>query len=398
MTLRLADSQLDDETLHGVTALIMTNDKSTKDDWRGTDVDDIPATVEAIVLRDNFLGDASAASLQEFVCKTQSLKMIDLRGNAMTSTGITNLKQAALSNKCVERIETRNSGCVLVCHKDIDIAFDHDPIIIDCRHNDPNKQDVNAQFLNPNALDLLLENLDELKLKYSAAASKKAAGSSSAGSSKRFERGRRGKSTGGLRNRTYGGGYVRSTKGRGVKEEGGFGSDFIDYALTAPPAHMPLVKTSAFLTQSADVLIGKESGTGRGGRNRRGVNADEDGGEDSVALSAAAASDAAPGERELGNLLDKKIKLMERRAKAKKAGKGAGLSGGGGGTQRRWASSSSSQLRPRSAGVTGRTTGTRSGGGGFGGTKSSGSGIRKPPRSTLRPKSAVLRRLPLKRG
>ena len=385
ITLRLADSQLDDETLHGVASLIMTNDKSTQDDWRGPDEDNVAATVEAIVLRDNFLGDASTASLQDFLSKSQSLKMIDLRGNAMTSTGIAHLKQAALTNKCIERIETRNEGGVLVCHKDVEIAFDHDPIIIDCRHNDPTKQDDKAQYLNPNALELLLENLDELKLKYSNAAAKKLAGGAN-GSSRRFGGGKTRRGKAGLdrsRSRTFG----RSIKGRGVKEEGGFGSDFIDYALTAPPAHMPLVKTSAFLTQSADVLVGKESGTSRAnGRRKRGGVSDEDGGDDSVALSAAAASDAPPGERELGNLLDKKIRLMERRAKTKKMGERRKESGG---TQRRWASSSSSsRLRPQSAGFTGRI-----------GAMSSSSGIRRPPKSTLRPKSAVLRRLPFaKRG
>ena len=163
-----------------------------------------------------------------------------------------------------------------------------------------------------------------------------------------------------------------STKSK-IKKQGGFGTDYINFALSAPPKHMPLLKPNAFQKTgpSSDILINKSN----------------DNDNDSVAISAAAASDAAPGERELGNLLDKKIKLMERNATNKNSRKWA-KSGGFERVKGAKQFNTSGRIgRPKSANAT-ATAGIH--------FNSSGgnSGIRKPPKSTLRPKSAVLRRLP----
>ena len=115
---------------------------------------------------------------------------------------------------------------------------------------------------------------------------------------------------------------------------------------------------------------------------------------DSLQNSAANASDAPPGEKELGNLLDKKIRLMERTVFKSRSGneripshhpmKGLRM-----GKMR-------GTLRPKSAmGAIGggmksmRRTSTAA----FESSVGRGT-IRPPPKSRLRPKSAAIRRLP----
>lgn len=207
---------------------------------------------------------------------------------------------------------------------------------------------------------MLLDRLEKVK---GSAADMGGSGGGSGGTMKRLSRTTMGRSKkGGLK---VGGAYNTHKKHlskRGVKEAGGFGNDFIDYALTAPPKHMPLVKTSAFLSDMGGAAGGAKRGVPAAWAKKK-VAAETGGGggeEDSLAVSAAAASDAPPGERELGTLLDKKIKFMER--------------------------NSERQQRPASA------KGVPSA---FGSMRGSGV-IRKPPRSKTRPKSATLKRLPPK--
>ncbi|GMH61796.1 hypothetical protein TrST_g1044 [Triparma strigata] len=395
-TLRLSSSYLDDETFNSVCSQILTSDPSCKPAAINQELPE-GGCVEAIIAKDNFLTDLSCDSLTDVLKNSQILKMIDLRGNCISNSGISALKSAALANITIEKVESRKDG-VIVCTRDVD--FDGGNLVIDVRNNEEGREDEAAALLDRGVIEVLVEGLEEIRMR---CRNEKNGVGVVAGGGKGAKGGRRkvGGRIGGFR-KTVGGSRSgsSSSRNRGVKKAGGFGNDFIDYALTEPPSHMPLVKTSAFLTQGADVLIGKETG-GKGGEKW----AKKDG-EDSVAMSAAAASDAPPGERELGNLLEKKIKLMERRAKAKKQQQqvGGGLGGSGGG-QRRWASSSGGsriapggrvRARPKSAGVTSKTI--FGGGGGSG-----GSGIRRPPKSTLRgggggrPKSAVLRRLPFGR-
>ena len=431
VTLRLADSQLDDETCHGVAALILTNCPACQDTYFSAEEDafrsasnreradsilqNVP-TVRALICRDNFLGDAAAHSLCDLIRKSQSLKLLDLRGNALSEVGIAALKSAALANRSIERVESRSKGTVLVAHTDSDIAVNSDPLIIDIRHNDVEKID-NLMHLNPASCEKLLSDLEKI----APSSRRLPSNNNRAGPAKVSRTALAARTLGKVVNRRArarrargeGAKYKSHLSRRGVKEEGGFGRDFIDYALTAPPQHMPL-KTSAFLTEvTSDKLIGKTSG-----RDKQ-HSGDFDA--DSAAASAAAASDAPPGERELGQLLDKKIKLMERRMKGKHLStdrngsrKQVGFSGGA--SKRRWASSSSSgtgllrgsiraggaaaagrlrgsSVRPHSAtAVRSRTSGMTT----FGRELKGRAGITRPPTSTLRPKSAAFRRLPFR--
>jgi len=381
-----------------------------EDDWFGGGGNDVGkkedgAFIQGIIMRDNYLGDSSAKSLTELLTRSKGLRLLDLRGNSLSAAGIATLKSAALANRTVDRVESRSGGMVLIAHKDVDLASDKEPLIIDCRHNDVQKADNALIYLNRASCEKLLEDIG----KWSGRRGTKKLGEGEPGETERKTAG----STGRFGRVRRAGGLGRTRKqGKklGAKKAGGFGSELVNYALMAPPSHMTLMKPSAFLTQgkeenmTSDRLIGRISGGG-------GVGAG--GGDDSVANSAMAASDAPPGEMELGTLLDKKIKLMEKKRKQlqQKAGGGAGT--------RRWASSSGSGIargRVRAGGGTG-------GGGGasrwarpksatgtpgttvFGRFRGSnnGSGITRPPKSTLgggntrtRPKSASMRRLPFR--
>jgi len=227
-------------------------------------------------------------------------------------------------------------------------------------------------------------------------------------------------------------GGKKKLKKRGIKQTGGFGSDFIDRALTAPPKHMPLIENSnTFLTETTTTNNNRSGNTSRWAsstkkskkytHNNSGLdrsfdvtrNINDENELDSVENSAANASDAPPGEKELGNLLDKKIRLMQRNVLKSRNGNASNANYGRGmATMSGMRNSGKLRgiLRPKSAAAVTGARGTigmgrrsstaafeRSGGGGGGDLNSSMNRgkIRPPPQSKLRrPKSAVLRRLP----
>ena len=401
IALRLADSCLDDETVHGLAALLLAKDPSCNDDANGFN-----ASVDTLLLRDNFLTDISATSLAELISQSKSLRMVDLRGNAFTDEGIEIFKGCALRNKTIDRVEQPNGGFVLVCHRDIDNSIDIHPMIIDFRNCDVTKIDKTTT-LNPEAVDLLLGKIStrvNLNSKWAKMATETKTKKMNMSSSTRVPNTNSKvlmvKTTGGIR-------LKKTKKKRGIKETGGFGNDFVDYALTAPPKHMPLVENSkTFLTETQPKNTPNRwaSTANRSRRPSFDVTQLVNDENDSLQASAAAASDAPPGEKELGNLLDKKIRLMQRNVARTRTTPKRNTAGVTGGTRSTTGGGIRGVLRPKSASYLNCSANRR---GSMAAFETAGkidpnkiysnthnAKIRKPPSNRLRPKSAVLKRLP----
>lgn len=94
-------------------------------------------SVEAIIVKDNFLTALSCDCLTDVLKNSQMLKMVDLRGNCISGGGISALKSAALANISIENVESRKDG-VIVCTRDVD--FEGGDLVIDVRNNDEGRE------------------------------------------------------------------------------------------------------------------------------------------------------------------------------------------------------------------------------------------------------------------
>ncbi len=134
LEIRVPESQVDDETLHGIFALLTG---AILDKPAGEESNDLATSTKSMIpsqssnftpyldrivllnLRDNSLTDLSCKLLSPLLEKSSTLRMVDLRGNKLTESGATVILDAININPSVMYVSQKQGGFMLEGHREI---------------------------------------------------------------------------------------------------------------------------------------------------------------------------------------------------------------------------------------------------------------------------------------
>ena len=123
LEIRVPESTVDDETLHGIFSLLSGSIiEKQENETRKLENDGFTPYLDRLLLlnlRDNCLTDLSCNVLVPLLEKSSNLRMLDLRGNKISSSGAAVLLEALNKNPTVMYVTQRQGGFMLEGHREI---------------------------------------------------------------------------------------------------------------------------------------------------------------------------------------------------------------------------------------------------------------------------------------